>query len=92
MIHTVKTGETLHQIVRDYRISIQAIINANPTVNPNVIYIDTALYTNANAIIILNVFLIIFYLLNLIMISSRIGELSNDKLLLLSIRSKDGTR
>ncbi|GGP16087.1 L,D-transpeptidase family protein [Oceanobacillus neutriphilus] len=38
MIHIVKPGETLHQIARDYRIPIQTIINANPTLNPNVIY------------------------------------------------------
>lgn len=38
MIHTVKPGETLHQIARDYRTPIQTIINANPSVNPNVIY------------------------------------------------------
>ncbi|MBM7659884.1 lipoprotein-anchoring transpeptidase ErfK/SrfK [Bacillus mesophilus] len=38
MIHTVKPGETLAQISLDYRTSLSMIINANPTINPNVIY------------------------------------------------------
>ncbi|WP_404333068.1 L,D-transpeptidase family protein [Mesobacillus maritimus] len=38
MIHTVKPGETLNQIARDYRTPLSAIINANPSVNPNIIY------------------------------------------------------
>ncbi|MFQ3544204.1 L,D-transpeptidase family protein [Halobacillus rhizosphaerae] len=38
MLHTVKTGETLFQISLDYRTLLQAIIQANPTINPNLIY------------------------------------------------------
>ncbi|MFF5400486.1 L,D-transpeptidase family protein [Peribacillus butanolivorans] len=38
MIHTVKSGETLTQISRDYRTPLSAIINANPAINPNLIY------------------------------------------------------
>ncbi|WP_249870251.1 L,D-transpeptidase family protein [Oceanobacillus saliphilus] len=38
MIHTVKPGETLAQISRDYRTPLPAIIQANPMINPNVIY------------------------------------------------------
>ncbi|SDH64535.1 L,D-transpeptidase family protein [Alteribacillus bidgolensis] len=38
MIHTVKPGETLTQISRDYRTPLTAIISANPMINPNVIY------------------------------------------------------
>ncbi|WP_158736783.1 L,D-transpeptidase family protein [Alteribacillus sp. YIM 98480] len=38
MIHTVKPGETLTQISRDYRTPLSAIISANPSINPNVIY------------------------------------------------------
>lgn len=38
LIHTVKPGETLNQIARDYRTSIATIINANPALNPNIIY------------------------------------------------------
>lgn len=38
MIHTVKRGETLGQISRDYRTPLSAIIRANPSINPNVIY------------------------------------------------------
>ncbi|MFZ3579472.1 L,D-transpeptidase family protein [Virgibacillus sp. DJP39] len=38
MIHTVKPGETLTQISKDYRTQLSAIINANPVINPNVIY------------------------------------------------------
>lgn len=38
MIHTVKTGETLAQISRDYRTALSVIISANPGINPNVIY------------------------------------------------------
>lgn len=38
MIHTVKWGETLNQISRDYRINLTTIIQANPTLNPDVIY------------------------------------------------------
>ncbi|SEM93472.1 Lipoprotein-anchoring transpeptidase ErfK/SrfK [Mesobacillus persicus] len=38
LIHTVKSGETLNQIARDYRTPIATIIRANPSINPNVIY------------------------------------------------------
>ncbi|MFT4415591.1 L,D-transpeptidase family protein [Fredinandcohnia humi] len=38
MIHTVKTGETLNQISRDYRLPLRTIIRANPTINPSLIY------------------------------------------------------
>ena len=38
LIHTVKPGETLTQISRDYRTPLSEIIAANPTINPNVIY------------------------------------------------------
>lgn len=38
LIHTVKPGETLTQISRDYRTPLPAIISANPSINPNVIY------------------------------------------------------
>ncbi|ARI77926.1 L,D-transpeptidase family protein [Halobacillus mangrovi] len=38
MLHTVKKSETLTQISRDYRTPLQAIIQANPTINPNLIY------------------------------------------------------
>ncbi len=40
MIHTVKPGETLHQIANDYRVPILSIINANPMLtNPHVLFI-----------------------------------------------------
>ncbi|OIJ19448.1 L,D-transpeptidase [Anaerobacillus alkalidiazotrophicus] len=38
MIHTVKPGETLNQISKDYRIQLSAIMRANPSINPNLIY------------------------------------------------------
>jgi len=38
IIHTVKSGETLGQISRDYRKALWEIIQANPSVNPNLIY------------------------------------------------------
>ncbi|WP_430791418.1 L,D-transpeptidase family protein [Virgibacillus flavescens] len=38
MIHTVKSGETLTQISKDYRTPLSAIISANPTINPNLIF------------------------------------------------------
>ncbi|QOR66927.1 L,D-transpeptidase family protein [Cytobacillus suaedae] len=38
MIHTIKPGETLNQIARDYRTPIASIISANPSINPNLIY------------------------------------------------------
>lgn len=39
LIHTVKQGETLFQLSRDYRTPLSAIISANPSINPNVLYI-----------------------------------------------------
>ena len=38
LYHTVKSGETLNQISRDYRTSIEEIVIANPGINLNVIY------------------------------------------------------
>ncbi|WP_082234432.1 L,D-transpeptidase family protein [Halobacillus massiliensis] len=38
MIHTVRPGETLYQISLDYRTPLYEIINANPSINPNLIY------------------------------------------------------
>lgn len=38
MIHTVKQGETLFQISKDYRTLMQAIIRANPGLEPNRLY------------------------------------------------------
>ncbi|MDX8344278.1 L,D-transpeptidase family protein [Rossellomorea sp. YZS02] len=38
MIHTMKTGETLGQISRDYRTPLAAILTANPGINPDQIY------------------------------------------------------
>lgn len=40
MLHTVKRGETIHQIARDYRTPFAAIIGANPGIDPNLIYPD----------------------------------------------------
>ncbi|WP_413380973.1 L,D-transpeptidase family protein [Alkalihalobacillus sp. 1P02AB] len=37
--HIVKSGETLWQISIDYRVPFAAIIQANPMINPNVLYI-----------------------------------------------------
>ncbi len=39
IFHTVKQGETLSQIARDYRKTLSAIISANPSINPNLIYV-----------------------------------------------------
>ena len=39
IFHFVKQGETLNQIARDYRIPISELINANPSINPNVLYV-----------------------------------------------------
>ncbi len=39
VIHTVKAGETLSQIARDYRTPLSSIIGANLGINPNVLYI-----------------------------------------------------
>ncbi len=38
MNHIVKAGETLYQISRDYRIPLATLLQANPTVKPNMIY------------------------------------------------------
>src|SRR5690606_11845598 len=38
MKHLIKPGETLTSIARDYRITVQSIVAANPGINPNVIY------------------------------------------------------
>ncbi|WP_101843648.1 L,D-transpeptidase family protein [Halobacillus sp. Marseille-P3879] len=38
MIHTVKPGETLFQISLDYRTPLPALIGANPSLNPDLIY------------------------------------------------------
>ncbi|MGB5050702.1 MAG: LysM peptidoglycan-binding domain-containing protein [Caldilineaceae bacterium] len=37
VIHTVKAGEGLYQIARDYNVSAQAIVDANSIANPNLI-------------------------------------------------------
>ncbi|MEO4053335.1 L,D-transpeptidase family protein [Solibacillus sp. CAU 1738] len=39
MIYTVKAGDTLSQIARDFRTPLSAIINANQGINPDVLYI-----------------------------------------------------
>ena len=39
IFHSVKQGETLSQIARDYRTSLSTIISANPSINPNIIYV-----------------------------------------------------
>lgn len=38
MIHIVKAGETLNQISRDFRTPLDAILNANPGFNPDMIF------------------------------------------------------
>ena len=38
LIHTVITGETLTQIAKDYRKPLNVILNANPSINPDIIY------------------------------------------------------
>ncbi|WP_061809766.1 L,D-transpeptidase family protein [Rossellomorea vietnamensis] len=38
MTHTVKTGETLGQISRNYRTPLSSILTANPGINPDQIY------------------------------------------------------
>jgi L,D-transpeptidase ErfK/SrfK len=43
LIHTVKPGETLIQISKDYRIPLSAILRANPAINPNVILIGQSI-------------------------------------------------
>ena len=37
MNHIVKSGETLTQIARDYRLSLPALLQANSGINPNII-------------------------------------------------------
>ena len=39
LIHTVKQGETLSQISKDYRIPLDTIVRANPSINPEVLSI-----------------------------------------------------
>ena len=39
MIHTVRAGETLSQIARNYRTPLASIMAANPGLDPNVLYI-----------------------------------------------------
>lgn len=39
IFHFVKQGETLNQIARDYRIPISELISANPSINPNILYV-----------------------------------------------------
>lgn len=54
LIHTVKAGETLPQIARDYRTPLSSIIVANPGINPNSLYIGQQLmipgFPNPNTI------------------------------------------
>ncbi|MEI2664494.1 L,D-transpeptidase family protein [Rossellomorea sp. LJF3] len=38
MIHTVKTGETLNQISRDFRTPLPDILKANPGIDPDQLY------------------------------------------------------
>ncbi|MCD8510889.1 MAG: L,D-transpeptidase family protein [Bacillus sp. (in: Bacteria)] len=38
MQHTVKAGETLWNTSEDYRIPFQSLLNANPGINPDIIY------------------------------------------------------
>ncbi|WP_018922777.1 L,D-transpeptidase family protein [Salsuginibacillus kocurii] len=38
MLHTVQPGETLTQISRDYRTPLPDILEANPMIDPNLIY------------------------------------------------------
>ncbi len=39
LYHTVLPGETLVQISRDYRLPLAFIVGANPTINPDIIYV-----------------------------------------------------
>ena len=39
LIYTVKTGDTLSQIARDFRTRLSTILHANPGINPDVLYI-----------------------------------------------------
>ncbi|MDQ0253985.1 lipoprotein-anchoring transpeptidase ErfK/SrfK [Evansella vedderi] len=43
MIHIVKAGETLWSISEDYRTPIHSIIQANPSINPDVIIVGQPL-------------------------------------------------
>ncbi|WP_277586366.1 L,D-transpeptidase family protein [Psychrobacillus antarcticus] len=43
MFHTVQQGETLSQIARDYRTPLSEIISANPSINPNMLYIGQSI-------------------------------------------------
>ncbi|GGF13121.1 putative L,D-transpeptidase YkuD [Halobacillus andaensis] len=38
MIHTIKSGETLSQISIDYRTPLPSLIQANPTIDPDMIF------------------------------------------------------
>lgn len=40
IFHYVKQGETLSQIAHDYRTPLSSIISANPSINPNQIYVN----------------------------------------------------
>ncbi|WP_335871771.1 L,D-transpeptidase family protein [Bacillus sp. 2205SS5-2] len=39
MLHTVKSGETLFAISEDYRTPLQSILQVNPGINPDLIYV-----------------------------------------------------
>lgn len=43
LIHTVQQGETLSQIARDYRTPLSEIINANHSINPNMLFIGQSI-------------------------------------------------
>lgn len=43
LIHRVQAGETLNQIAKNYRTPIDTIIEANPTINPNMISIGQSI-------------------------------------------------
>ena len=43
LIHTVQQGETLSQIARDFRTPLSKIISANPSINPNILYIGQSI-------------------------------------------------
>ena len=43
LIHTVQQGETLSQIARDYRTPLSNIVSANPSINPNILYIGQSI-------------------------------------------------
>lgn len=44
MLHTIKSGETLYSISRDYRVSLAQLLAANPSIsNQNIIYVGQTL-------------------------------------------------